>query len=127
MKANKKHKILIVDDDIDIGNTIKMILERNGFNAVFRENPDGIKETMKKNHINLLILDMLLSTINGTEVCEDIKKDPIISGIPVIMISAHPDARKICMDAGADDFISKPFNVDDMLIKINNNIPQGAA
>lgn len=123
MGTQKRYKILIVDDDIDIGKLIKMILERNGFTVIFLENPDGIKEIIKENDVNLLILDMLLSSVNGTEVCENIKRDTLISHIPVIMISAHPDARKTCMDAGADDFISKPFDFNDLLLKINQYTP----
>jgi len=124
MKTGDYNKILVIDDDIDIGNILKMILQHQGFNVFFLENAYGIKEIMKENDINLLILDMLLTSVNGTEVCADIKKDPSIENIPVLMISAHPGAMKTCIDAGANDFMSKPFTFQDMLLKINNLIPK---
>ncbi len=124
MKTGNYNKILVIDDDIDIGNVLKMLLQHQGFNVIFLENADGIKDIMKENDINLLILDMLLTSVNGTEVCADIKKDPSIENIPILMISAHPDAMKTCIDAGANDFMSKPFAFQDMLLKINNLIPK---
>ena len=64
-------------------------------------------------------MDMLLSGVNGTDLCVDLKKNPSTSRIPVIMISAHPNAKEICLEAGADEFISKPFDMNDILSKID--------
>jgi DNA-binding response OmpR family regulator len=74
---------------------------------------------MRKEGIDIVIMDMLLAGTNGTDICAEFKKDTSISHIPLIMMSAHPDAKKICMAAGADDFISKPFEIDDLLFKIS--------
>ena len=64
-------------------------------------------------------MDMLLSGMNGTEICARLKQDPSLSHIPVIMISAHPNAKEICLDAGAEDFISKPFDMKDLLSRVS--------
>ncbi len=122
MKTSKNDNILIIDDDKDIGQMLKMILEQKGFNVIFQENPEQVKQIIKTNAIDVVILDMLLSGVNGTEVCIGLKKDPLVKNTPVIMISAHPDARKICMNAGADDFLSKPFELQEMLLKIDRSI-----
>jgi DNA-binding response OmpR family regulator len=62
-------------------------------------------------------MDMLLSGDNGTDVCKSIKQS---SPIPIMMISAHPNAKEICLAAGADEFIAKPFDMQDMLSRINH-------
>jgi len=64
-------------------------------------------------------MDMLLSGIDGTDVCRRLKQDEKISSIPILMFSAHPNAKESCVAAGADDFISKPFEMNDMLGKID--------
>ncbi len=122
MKGEQHRKILVVDDDVDIGNMFKMSLEYKGFEVTYLELPEQAKEIMCINGIDLLILDMLLSGVNGTEICAELKSDKDVAHIPVLMISAHPDAKKICMNAGADDFMSKPFDLEEMLVKINNCI-----
>jgi Response regulator containing CheY-like receiver, AAA-type ATPase, and DNA-binding domains len=122
MKTRKNDNILIIDDDLDIGRMLKLILEHKGFNVIFHENAEQVKEIMQQKEIDVLILDMLLSGVNGTEVCARLKKDPLIKNTPVIMMSAHPDARKTCMNAGADEFMSKPFDMQEMFVKINRSI-----
>lgn len=122
MKKRKNDNILVIDDDRDIGQMLKMILQQKGFNVIFHENAEQVKEIIKNKGIDIVILDMLLSGVDGTEVCTGLKSDPLIKGIPVIMISAHPDARKTCMNAGADDFMSKPFELQEILVKINRYI-----
>jgi two-component system alkaline phosphatase synthesis response regulator PhoP len=56
--------------------------------------------------------------MNGTDICYDIKKNKPVKSIPIIMISAHPNAKSICLHAGADDFIAKPFDMKDLLSAI---------
>ena len=64
-------------------------------------------------------MDMLLSGVNGTDICAELKENSSTSHIPVMMISAHPNAKEICLQAGADEFISKPFDMQDILSKIS--------
>lgn len=111
-------KILVIDDDSDIGNMIKMLLEFKGYTVLVLESPESSKEILYDGTVNVVIMDMLLSGVNGTDICADFKKDSNIAHLPVIMMSAHPDAKKICMEAGADDFFSKPFDLDELLDKV---------
>lgn len=117
---NTSKKILVVDDDPDIGIMLKMMLEFKSYSAIVADRADKAEEIVYKDpcSISLIILDMLLSGVNGTDVCEDLKKNPGTAEIPVLMISAHPNAKEICLEAGADDFISKPFDMQDILSKI---------
>jgi DNA-binding response OmpR family regulator len=103
---------------------LKMMLEYKGYTTVVTERAEEAMEVLNDDNIRLIIMDMLLSGVNGTDICTTLKNDPERKGIPVIMISAHPNAREICMNAGADDFIAKPFDMRDMLTRIGNFVKQ---
>ncbi|MEO8405361.1 MAG: response regulator transcription factor [Chitinophagaceae bacterium] len=116
------HKILVVDDDPDISMMLKMMLEFKGYKVSTAERADDTHATLRDDKIDLVIMDMLLSGVNGTDICTDIKKNEKTRCVPVMMISAHPNARELCLEAGADDFISKPFDMNEILGKISNLI-----
>lgn len=118
-------KILVIDDDPDIGIMVKMMLEYKGYTVTVLESPEHVKKLLRSGSIDVVIMDMFLSGFNGIDVCTSIKKDAAIAHIPLIMMSAHPDAKKICIAAGADDFVSKPFDLSDLLLKINHFMNQG--
>src|SRR5258706_2153404 len=117
------NRILVLDDDPDIGIMIKIMLEYKGYSVILADRADKAADIIREDDINLLIMDMLLSGVNGTDVCTELKQNSLTSSIPIIMISAHPNAKRICMDAGADDFISKPFDMQDLVGKIDQLIP----
>jgi DNA-binding response OmpR family regulator len=121
---NQSARILVVDDDPDIGVMLKMMLEYKGYTPVVAERAEEAMDALNADNITLIIMDMLLSGVNGTDICANLKNDPQRKNIPVIMISAHPNAKEICMNAGADDFIAKPFDMRDMLSKIGGLIKQ---
>lgn len=116
---NKNARILVLDDDADIGTMIKMMLEYKGYMVTVSDRADLAQQALSNGGVDLIIMDMLLSGVNGTDLCVDLKKNPSTSRIPVIMISAHPNAKEICLEAGADEFISKPFDMSDILSKID--------
>ena len=64
-------------------------------------------------------MDMLLSGTDGTDICRRLKQDNKLSLVPILMFSAHPNAKDACLAAGADDFISKPFEMNDLMGKID--------
>jgi DNA-binding response OmpR family regulator len=115
----KNARILVLDDDPDIGTMIKMMLEYKGYKVSVSDRADMAQQVLSSGGVDLIIMDMLLSGVNGTDLCADLKKNPSTSRIPVIMISAHPNAKEICLEAGADEFISKPFDMNDILSKID--------
>lgn len=113
-------KILVIDDDPDIGVMLKMMLEYKGYSAIVTERADQVHNLISKDHINLIILDMLLSGANGTEICSELKRNDATSKIPILMISAHPNAKELCELAGANSFIAKPFDMHDILSRIDS-------
>jgi len=116
---NKTTRILVLDDDPDIGTMIKMMLEYKGYAVTVSDRAEQAEEVLRNNNIDLIIMDMLLSGVNGTDICTELKENNSTSHIPIMMISAHPNAKEICLQAGADEFISKPFDMQDILLKIN--------
>jgi DNA-binding response OmpR family regulator len=121
---NKITRILVLDDDPDIGTMIKMMLEYKGYSVTVSDRAEQAEEVLRNNNIDLIIMDMLLSGVNGTDICTELKQNNSTSHIPVMMISAHPNAKEICLQAGADEFISKPFDMQDILSKINKLVSE---
>jgi DNA-binding response OmpR family regulator len=119
---NDKPYILVVEDDPDISFMLKLMLERKGFTAILAANEVDIAESMSNNTVDLVILDMLLSGIDGTDICKKLKQEHQTSHIPVVMVSAHPNAKETSLAAGANDFISKPFDMGDLILRVNRLI-----
>ncbi|MGB3344879.1 MAG: response regulator [Aequorivita sp.] len=112
------NKILIVEDDHNLGIMIQDMLEFSGYNVMLSREPNDTNEKIMEHDIKLVLLDKLISGVDGTDVCAAIRKHESISGIPVLMMSALNNAREACMKAGASDFISKPFDMSDLISKI---------
>jgi DNA-binding response OmpR family regulator len=117
---NRNKNILILDDDPDICTMIKMVLEYHGFTAIETDNEEKANRIFSSQKIDLIIMDMLLSGMDGTDICKRIRSDREKNSMPVLMFSAHPTARETCLAAGADDFIPKPFEMNDLIAKINS-------
>lgn len=113
------HHILVVDDDIDIGNMLSLMLEYKGYTVTVCERADQIEDIITSLTFHLIIMDMLLSGVNGVDVCRSLRQNNKYAHIPVMMTSAHPNAKELCLEAGADDFISKPFEMNEILQKIS--------
>lgn len=111
---------MIIDDEKAIGSLLKNLLEFDGYEAIVSESPEGAEEKIRKFDIDLVLLDLRLSGVSGTDVCARLKKDATTEHIPIIMMSAQYDAARLCTNAGADDFISKPFEMEDLLTMIKN-------
>jgi DNA-binding response OmpR family regulator len=115
-------KILVLDDDPDIALMIRMMLEYKGYKVNTANSLQIAKDFLRTETASLIIMDMLLSGSNGIDVCRELKSDPSFAHIPVIMISAHPNASSVCIEAGADDFVSKPFQMNDLLERVANQL-----
>lgn len=115
--------ILILDDDQDIRELIQMILvHKGGYSVILTDTPESMEKELSSNQVDLIFLDMLLSGANGLDVCEGLKQSETNAKIPVIMLSAHPKAKELAMNAGADDFISKPFDLQDFFNTIDRHL-----
>ncbi len=109
-----KKKILVADDDPGILEALTYMLEDEGYEV--RTSVDGnVIPIMKDDQPDLLLLDLWMSGQNGSDICRELKSNTNTSHIPVIIISANRDTKAIAFACGADDFLTKPFEMEDLL------------
>ncbi|MGI8419203.1 MAG: response regulator [Candidatus Levyibacteriota bacterium] len=108
-------KILIVDDDQDILEPLSLILEEEGYTVA--TTPKGEMTYGKVNEFkpDLILLDLLLSGSDGRKICKTLKENSETKHLPIIMMSAHPGAETDSRNCGANGFIAKPFESEDLL------------
>jgi CheY-like chemotaxis protein len=106
--------ILVADDDPAIVESTKLILEEFGYNVVTTVDGETIYK-MKKDFPDLLLLDIWMSGQDGRKICRYLKSEEATTHIPIIMVSASRAIRLSAKEAGADDFIAKPFEMDDLV------------
>ena len=113
-------KILVVDDDPDILDALRFLLEDAGYEVKTTEKGEYAENLHDTNGglPDVIILDVLLSGKDGRLICQKLKSQEDTKLIPIIMISAHPNAKQSVKAVGADDFIAKPFDMDELLAKI---------
>lgn len=116
-------KIHVVEDDEDIRFIVEYILKDSGFEVELSENATQFIEYIRYGTPDLIILDVMLPDGNGVDLCIDLKKEERTKNIPVIVMSAHAGALAVLEQACADDFISKPFDLDKFLVRVKLQLP----
>lgn len=114
----KELDVLLIDDDADICIMMESILNFSGYNIEYCSTQEKLWQMLSTTQPRLLLMDMFLSGSDGRDICRKIKSDPQNSSIKIMMMSAHPDGKEICLEAGADDFLAKPFDLDDFTNKV---------
>ena len=110
--------VILLDDDKDICVMVEAILTYAGYKVSSFSLPGQLLQVLDGLSPRMLLMDMLLSGSDGRDICRKLKTGTSTSQIKIIMMSAHPDADKSCREAGADDFISKPFDMDYFLGRV---------
>ena len=113
-------KILIVDDEEHIIELIKFNLENSGSKVTFTNNGNDAVKLAKSEIPQLILLDLMIPGLDGYDVCREIRKDPSIATIPVIMITAKSEEidKILGLELGADDYITKPFSIREMMARV---------
>ncbi|MEO6329182.1 MAG: response regulator [Ginsengibacter sp.] len=112
-------RILIVDDDEDIVEVVKLILTSHGFNVHTHFTSFNIPEIVKDYHPNLILLDIRLFGKLGTQICKELKQKHTF---PIILFSADTKMGKEFLQYNADDFIKKPFDVNELIATISSHL-----
>jgi len=114
--------VLIVDDEQDILDLIAFNLRQEGFSVLTADNGHAAIDLLVKKHPDLVILDWMMPSMDGLEVCRRIRKNTETSRIPVIMLTAKSDTvdKVVGLEIGADDYLTKPFHVRELLARINS-------
>jgi DNA-binding response OmpR family regulator len=121
-------KIVIIEDEPDILEVIAYNLKREGYDVVeSRDGEDGLLQ-IEKNAPQLVVLDLMLPTINGIEICRKLKTDPVTRSIPVIIVTAKGEESDIVLGlgVGADDYVTKPFSPKELNARVKAVLRRGA-
>ena len=111
-----KKKILVADDNPAILDALKIMLEEADADYEVETTVDGATAQNMKDHLpDLLLLDIWMSGIDGRDICKHLKSAAKTKHIPIILVSATKDIAQIAKDSGADDCISKPFQMEHLL------------
>jgi len=119
-KTSEKKKILVVEDEPDVRKALKIRLEDNNWDVFLASDGDEALKEIRKSHIDLIILDIMLPKMNGYKICRLIKFDAKYKHIPVIMLTVRAEKEdKISgMEAGAEEYITKPYSSELLIGKI---------
>ncbi|RCX12966.1 DNA-binding response OmpR family regulator [Anaerobacterium chartisolvens] len=114
---NTKHKALVIDDDVNICELIRLYLEKEGYGVMSAYNGLKALEVFKEYTPDIVILDIMLPGIDGWQVCREIRK---ISGIPIIMLTAKGETfdKVLGLELGADDYMVKPFDPKELVARV---------
>lgn len=113
----KPIKILVADDDPSILEVLDLMLTDEGY-VVTKANDGEAIYKMEHDFPDLVLLDIWMSGMDGRDICKFIKSNKDMKHIPVIMVSANKDIAKIAHEAGADDFLAKPFEMEELFTKV---------
>jgi len=120
--SDKKFSILLVEDEENLQEALKLNLELEGYEITGAYDGAEALQAVQKEYFNLIILDVMLPEIDGITVCETIRlSNP---DIPILILSAKNSSadRVLGLKKGADDYLTKPFNLEELLIRVNNLI-----
>jgi len=110
--------ILVCDDNQDILEMIVLVLETHGYHAIAESNSPNLFNIIKKEHPCLVIIDLCMPLMTGDEVVKILRKSPETQDLPVIVLSASVGGKETAAEAGATHFISKPFDIYNLIDKV---------
>lgn len=113
-----KKRILVVDDDTAILRLLSTNLKARGYEVLTATDGEEALEAVQKDYIDLIILDIMMPKVDGIQVCRHIRE---WSDIPIIILSARGDEydKVECLELGADDYLTKPFGIAELMARIN--------
>ncbi len=113
-------KILIVDDEVDLVETLRFPLEMEGFNVLVSHNGEDALTLARKETPDLILLDLMLPKLDGYKVCRLLKFDERYKHIPILMLTAKTQEKDklLGMETGANEYITKPFDMDQLIEKV---------
>ncbi len=118
----KPKKILMVDDEVDLVETVRFPLEMEGYHVLVSYNGEDALNQARKEKPDLIILDVMLPKLDGYKVCRLLKFDERYKHIPILMLTAKTQEKDklIGKETGADEYITKPFEIDELIKKVKN-------
>ncbi len=122
--SEAKPRILIVDDELDLVSVLRMGLEIEGFEVIeAMDGEEGLRRA-RQDHPDLMVLDLMLPKMDGYKVCRALKFDERFRPLPILILSARSGEadRRLALDMGADQFVTKPYEMSDLVAKIRHHL-----
>ena len=114
------YKVLVVDDDQSILDSMEIALNLEGYEVETTTRGEETFSRIASFKPDLILMDVYLSGMDGREICKQIREDEKTKHIPVIIFSANRSMKEVFEESGANDFIGKPFNMDELYEKVKN-------
>ncbi len=113
-------RILIIEDDRDIIELVRYNLSKEDFQVSSASDGSAGLATVKKSPPDLLLLDLMLPKLSGLEICKEIRRDPSLNRLPILMLTARGDEadRVVGLEMGADDYVTKPFSPRELVARV---------
>jgi two-component system alkaline phosphatase synthesis response regulator PhoP len=113
-------KILLVDDEVDLVETVRFPLEMEGYHVLVSYNGEDALNQARKENPDLILLDLMLPKLDGYKVCRLLKFDERYKHIPILMLTAKTQEKDkvLGLETGADEYITKPFEMDYLMEKV---------
>jgi two-component system phosphate regulon response regulator PhoB len=131
-RAREQHTILVVDDEPDLVDVVRYNLEQHHFRVVTAGNGKAGLDLARREHPDLIILDVMLPDAFGTDVCRTLRAEHGTRDIPILMLSARGEEvdRVVGLELGADDYVTKPFSPRELVLRVNAilrraDVPEG--
>jgi two-component system phosphate regulon response regulator PhoB len=122
-------KILVVEDERDVATAVRHVLGKEGHAVTVVWDGKAAIETAQRERPNLVILDLMLPELSGTEVMKTLKADPVTRAIPILLLTARSEEidRILGFELGADDYVTKPFSIRELALRVRALLKRGTA
>jgi len=119
--ASSHPMVLVVDDDVALSEMLQIVLRQEGFETVWCGRGDRAVEAFRRHRPDVVLLDIMLPGGDGVDVCRAIRAE---SGVPIVMLTARNDTPDVVrgLEAGADDYVSKPFKVQELVARLRTRL-----
>jgi len=127
MTANPTKRILVLDDEPDVTELLEYKLEQENYKVEVLNDPLEFVSKVRVFEPDLMILDIMMPELNGLQLCRIARSDPAMKDIPIIFLTAKGEVedRVKGLETGADDYVSKPFNTKELLLRVSNILGRG--
>lgn len=114
--------VIICDDDEGILDVASIVLEEKGYTVLPLGNCDEVQDLVHKEKPDLILMDLWMPGKGGEQVTKELKSDPDTASIPIIIVSASKNTKDTALSAGADDFLYKPFDIEELETMVDKYI-----
>lgn len=126
--ATKIYRILVVDDEPDVTELLKYKLEQEGYQCEVLNDPLAFAGRARDYLPHLIILDIMMPELSGLQLCRIARSDPVLQEVPILFLTARGEAedRIKGLESGAEDYVSKPFNAKELMLRIGKILNRGS-